>query len=608
MCKYLNFAMIKIIISIILLFISFFIPSELIKLIFLIVSYIIISYDMYLEAFHNILNKEIFDENLLMIIATIGAFIIKSNTEAVLVILLFQIGEYFSHLAVHRSKESITKLMDLRVETVNLEKNNSLVKVKIETIKEGDTFIVKPGEKIPLDGIVLTGESFIDTSALTGESIPKRVSKDSEVLSGSINRDSILKVKATSTHQTTTAQKIIDLIENSNNNKSETENFIRRFAKIYTPIVVILALLLVLIPTLLREDFNVWLYRALVFLVTSCPCALVISVPLGYFCGIGAASKKGILIKGSKELEKLTNIDYLLLDKTGTITKGVFEVTKINSKLQEKEFLNIVASAEENSIHPIATAIKNENKSSIKSISDYQEVAGEGISCVIDNKKILVGNAKLLKKNKIKFTEPDELGTIIHLVINNEYQGYLVISDQIKESSKNLSSLRDVINKDIVILSGDNKKIVAATSKNVGVKTYYGELLPIDKVNHIKEYNEKGITMFVGDGINDAPVIKLADVGVSMGGIGSDAAIEASDIVLMHDDLSKIKTAIELARLTKRKVTESIILALTVKFIVLLLGTLGKSTIYMAVFADVGVTFLAILNVLLILRKYSISK
>ncbi len=603
MKKYFNLDLMKIIISTVLFIISFFINIESLKIAILSISYLIIAYEMYIESFKNIIKGEMFDENFLMIIATIGAFFISSYTEAVLVILLFQIGEYFSHLAVHKSKESITKLMDLRVETVNLEHDGKLEKVKIEEVKENDIFLVKPGEKIPLDGIVTAGESYLDTASLTGESVPRKVVENSQVLSGCINKDSILKIKATSTYQTTTAQKIIDLIENSNNNKSETENFIRKFARIYTPIVVVAAILIATIPTILGQNFSTWLYRSLVFLVTSCPCALVISVPLGYFCGIGAASRTGILIKGSKELENLTEVDYLLLDKTGTITEGVFEVTKIKTKLAEKEFMNIVASAEENSIHPIATAIKNQNKTKLKTAKDYQEIAGNGISCTISNKKILVGNTKLLKDNNIEFNEPKETGTIIHLAINNLYQGYLVISDKIKESSKNLKDLFTVINKDIIILSGDNENIVSAVSKEVGLKSYHGNLLPTDKVSYVKEYKEKGKTMFVGDGINDAPVIKIADIGISMGGIGSDAAIEASDIVLMHDDLSKIKTAIKIARITKRKVTQSIVFALTVKFIVLLLGAFGMSTIYMAVFADVGVTFLAILNVLLILRK-----
>lgn len=604
MKKYFNFDLLKIIISLILFIISLFINNNnTLKLILLIISYIIIAYEMYIEAIKNIFKGEIFDENFLMIIATIGAFFISSYTEAVLVILLFQIGEYFSHLAVHKSKESITKLMDLRVETVHIEKSNKIEDIPIEKVKINDIFIVKPGEKIALDGIIVEGESFLDTSSITGESTPKKVEINNQVISGCINKNSILKVKATSTYETTTAQKIINLIENSNNNKSETETFIRKFAKIYTPVVVLIALLIVIIPVFLHQEFNNWLYRALVFLVTSCPCALVISVPLGYFCGIGASSRAGILIKGSKELEQLTNIDYLMLDKTGTITEGNFEVTKINTKLKEKEFIKLVASAEENSIHPIAMAIKAKNKEKLEKVTKYKEIEGKGISCIISNKKILVGNAKLLEDNKITYDKVDEIGTVIYLVIDNKYQGYLVISDKIKQSSYDLPAIAKLINKDMIILSGDNKKIVEEVSKKVGVNTYYSNLLPLDKVKYVKDYKEKGKVMFIGDGINDAPVIKIADIGVSMGGIGSDAAIEASDIVLMHDNLSNIKTAIKIAKKTKRKVSESIILALTVKFIVLLLGILGKSTIFMAVFADVGVTFIAILNVLLIFHN-----
>ncbi len=603
MKKYLNNDLIKIIISTLLFISALLISSTTIKMIILLISYAIISYEMYIEAFKNIIKGEIFDENFLMIIATIGAFFIGSYTEAVLVILLFQIGEYFSHLAVHKSKESITKLMDLRVETVHLIKNGEITDISIEKVKENDIFIVKPGEKIPLDGIVIEGESYLDTASITGESVPKKVNADDQVISGCINKNKILKIKATSTYKTTTAQKIINLIENSNNNKSETETFIRKFAKIYTPVIVIIAILLVLIPTILGKDLNTWLYRSLVFLVTSCPCALVISVPLGYFCGIGASSREGILIKGSKELEKLTNIDYLILDKTGTITEGIFEITKINTNLKEKEFLKIVASAEENSIHPIAIAIKEKNKSKVEEIRNYKEIEGKGISCTISKKKVLVGNAKLLEDNKVSFEKTDEVGTVIYLAIDNEYQGYMVISDRIKKSSLNISELSKYINKEIIILSGDNEEIVKEVSRKVGIKNYHSNLLPLDKVKYVEDYKEKGSVMFIGDGINDAPVIKISDIGVSMGGIGSDAAIEASDIVLMYDNLSNIKNAIETAKKTKRKVTESIILALSVKFIVLLLGVFGISTIYMAVFADVGVTFLAILNVLLIFFK-----
>lgn len=600
MKKYINEDLVKIIISFILFIISFFFSSETIKLILIVVGYIIVAYEMYIEAFNDFKEGEIFNEELLMILATLGAFYIHSYEEALMVILLFQLGEYLENLAVNKSKASITKLMDLRVDTVNIEDKG---KVKLEEAKVGDIFIVKAGEKVPLDGVVVDGETYIDTSSLTGESVPRKVVKDENILSGCINKESLIKVQATTTSKDSTVQKIINLIENSNEKKSETETFIRKFAKIYTPIIVVSAFLLVLIPTLMGYNFNDWLYRALVFLVTSCPCALVISVPLGFYSGIGKASKEGILIKGSSELEKLLNIDYLLLDKTGTITEGVFEVTEINTEMDEDKFLNIVASVEENSNHPIATAIKNKNKEKLLEVKNHKEITGKGLSCTINNKEILVGNDKLLNENSISFDKVNKAGTVVYLSINNEYKGYLLVSDKIKETSKSLSEVKEVIKQEIIILSGDSKNIVERVSKEVGADKYYGELLPEDKVEYVEKYKKQGKVMFVGDGVNDAPVIKMSDVGVSMGGIGSDAAIEASDIVLMRDDLSKIKTAVNIAKVTDRKVKESIIFALVVKAIVLLLGIFGLSTIILAVFADVGVTLLVILNVITIFYK-----
>lgn len=600
MKKYINEDLVKIIISFILFIISFFISSETIKLILIVVGYIIVAYEMYIEAFNDFKEGEIFNEELLMILATLGAFYIHSFEEALMVVLLFQLGEYLEDLAVNKSKASITKLMDLRVDTVNIEDKG---KVKLEEAKVGDIFIVKAGEKVPLDGVVVDGETYIDTSSLTGESVPRKVAKDEKILSGCINKESLIKVQATTTSKDSTVQKIINLIENSNEKKSETETFIRKFAKIYTPIIVVSAFLLVLIPTLMGYNFNDWLYRALVFLVTSCPCALVISVPLGFYSGIGKASKEGILIKGSSELEKLLNIDYLLLDKTGTITEGVFEVTEINTEMDKDKFLNIVASVEENSNHPIATAIKNKNKEKLLEVKNHKEITGKGLSCTINNKEILVGNDKLLNENNISFDKVNKAGTIVYLSINNEYKGYLLVSDKIKETSKSLSEVKEVIKQEIIILSGDSKNIVESVSKEVGADKYYGELLPEDKVEYVEKYKKQGKVMFVGDGVNDAPVIKMSDVGVSMGGIGSDAAIEASDIVLMRDDLSKIKIAVNIAKVTDRKVKESIIFALVVKAIVLLLGIFGLSTIILAVFADVGVTLLVILNVITIFYK-----
>ena len=558
---------------------------------------------MYIKLIKNIKSFEIFDETFLMVIATIGAFFISSYLEAVMVMLLYQIGEYLSELTVSKSKDSIIALMDLRVDMALLYNNGSPKEVRIEKVKLGDIFIVKPGEKIPLDGVVVKGESYLDTSSLTGESVPKHVKENDEVLSGCINKDGILRIQATKNSKNSTAQKIVELLENYDTNKANEEKFISKFASKYTKIVVLSTVLVVLIPILLGGDFKEWLYKALVFLVTSCPCALVISVPLGYICGIGKASKSGVIIKGSKELENLSNIDYLMLDKTGTITEGVFKINKIETTLKEEELLKIVASAENNSIHPIANAIKQEYNDKLYEVNDYKEISGEGITCVINKQKVLIGNEKLLKNNNVEFTETNEVGTIIYIAIDNKYVGYILISDKIRKENKDLSILKNCIKKDIIILSGDNETIVKDVAKKVKIDKYYAELLPKDKVKYVNEYKDKGTVMFIGDGINDAPVIKKATVGVSMGNIGSDAAIEASDVVLMKDNLMKIKEVINISKFTKKKITQNIIFALGVKFLVLILSLFGLSTILMATFADVGVTLLSILNVLIIFKK-----
>ena len=603
MKKFFNEELIKILLSIILLVISFFISNENIKLILLVLSYITISFEMYIKLIKNIKSFEIFDETFLMVIATIGAFFISSYLEAVMVMLLYQIGEYLSELTVSKSKDSIIALMDLRVDMALLDNNGSPKEVRIEKVKIGDIFIVKPGEKVPLDGIVVKGESYLDTSSLTGESVPRHVKENDEVLSGCINKDGILRIQATKTSKNSTAQKIVELLESYNTNKSNEEKFISKFASKYTKIVVLSTVLVVLIPTLLGGEFKEWLYKALVFLVTSCPCALVISVPLGYICGIGKASKSGAIIKGSKELEDLSNIDYLMLDKTGTITEGVFKINKIETTLKEEELLKIVASAENNSIHPIADAIKQEYNDKLYEVNDYKEISGQGITCVINKQKVLIGNEKLLKNNNVEFTETTEVGTIIYIAIDNKYVGYILISDKIRKENKDLSILKKCIKKDIIILSGDNETIVKDVAKKVKIDKYYAELLPKDKVKYVNEYKDKGTVMFIGDGINDAPVIKKATVGVSMGNIGSDAAIEASDVVLMKDNLMKIKEVINISKFTKKKITQNIIFALGVKFLVLILSLFGLSTILMATFADVGVTLLSILNVLIIFKK-----
>ncbi|MDY3800441.1 MAG: heavy metal translocating P-type ATPase [Bacilli bacterium] len=563
-------------------------------------AYIIISYELFIEA---IKEKELFNEATLMIIATIGAIFINEYQEAVIVMILFQLGEYLSDLAVNNSKKSIIELMDLRSDIVTLEDNTQ---IDIDDCKIGTKFVVKPGEKIPLDGIVIEGSSTLDTKSLTGESKPLIVKKNSEVLSGSINLDSILIIKSTKTSKTSTAARIIDIIENSNENKTKTEKFITKFSKVYTPIVCVLAILLVIIPTLLGEDFSTWLYRSLNFLVISCPCALVISIPLGFFCGIGRASHEGILIKGSNELEHLSSIKALVFDKTGTITHGNFDVDLIcNKGIKKEELLEIAAYAEYYSNHPIAKSIlkKYNKKIDKKRISDYKEVSGKGIKVKIDNNLYLVGNEKLLKNIDIDIHN-DEIGTTVYIAREQTYLGHIVITDTIKkEAYKLVDNLEKLNINKVIMLSGDNIDIVSKVGKEIKIKEYYGNLLPQDKVDKINEIKKDFTTAFVGDGINDAPVIKLSDIGIAMGGIGSDATIEASDIVLLKDDLNNIPKAIKISKLTKRIIKFNIIFAITFKIFILLLAAIGYTSIWLSVLSDVGVTILSILNSLRILYK-----
>lgn len=598
--------LLKIILSIILFVLSYVFPKY--KLIFLVLSYIIVSYELYINAIKEILEGEIFNENILMIIATIGAFVIKSYSEAVIVVLLFQIGEYLSDLAVDNSKKKIVSLIDLKSDFVNLKKDNEIKKVDIKEVEINDIFVVKPGEKVPLDGIIIDGVSSVDTSSLTGEAVPKTVKKNDSVLSGYINNDSILTVKSTSIYETSTAYKIIDLIENSNDKKGKTEKFITKFSKIYTPIIVVVAFLLVIIPVLIfKQDFNTWLYKSLIFLVTSCPCALVISIPLSYFCGIGKSSHNGILIKGSNILDELVNVQNIAFDKTGTITEGVFEVTKIESNtLSKDDLLTLAAKAESFSNHPIARAIvKSYNKKiDNKDIKNYKEISGSGIRCRINNKSILIGTAKFMKENNIPIEEKEVIGSVSYIAIDKKLEGYIVVSDKIKSNAKKtLASLKEMGIKNLVMLSGDNTKSVKLISESIDMDNYFAELLPIDKVNKVKKLRKEGTTLFIGDGMNDAPVMKCADIGVSMGMIGSDAAIEYSDIVIMNDNLEKLPEMIKISRLVKQKMLTNITFALLVKFIVLLLAVLKTTSIWMAVFADVGVTMISILNSLLIMGK-----
>lgn len=598
----LNEDLLKIIISLLIFIVSYFFKD--IQFWFLVVSYIIVSYEVIIEAIKKVCCLKFFDETMLMVIATISAFLIGEYPEAVMVMLLFEFGEYLSDLAVSNSKKSITKLMDLRSDYANVIIKDKVVKTDIKKIKLGDEFIVKPGEKIPLDGDIIHGESTVDTSSLTGESILRKVGVNDKVLSGFVNSSSVIKVKATSVYNTSTASKIINMIEKSNDKKSKTEKFITRFSNVYTPIVVLLAILITLIPSMLGYDFNTWVYRSLVFLVTSCPCALVISVPLGFFCGIGKSSKEGILIKGSSELESLNKIDTMVFDKTGTITKGNFEITNIHSVLgNDDELLKLAAYGEYYSNHPIADKIKSKYESDIdvSKISDFKEISGLGVMANIDGDKVLIGNEKLMNKYNIS-CDKVSVGTIVYVSKNNEYLGYLTISDEIKEEAYGLISNLNKLGVENVILSGDDESIVKEVAEALKVNKYYANLLPGDKVLRLEEIKKDGFTAFVGDGINDAPVIKISDIGISMGGIGSDAAIEASDVVLMHDDLSKIPIAIKISKITKNIVNFNILFALGFKVLMLVLAALGFASIWMAVFADVGVTLIAVLNSIRIMK------
>ena len=602
-----NENIIKIIISVILFVLALiFQDYRTIYFILLVCSYLIVSYKIFIDAVKKLVKGNVFDENTLMIIATISAFIIGEYPEAVMVMLLFEFGEYLSDLAVDNSKESIIKLMDLRSDYVNLKKGEKIEKVDINEVHIDDVFVVKPGEKVPLDGIVLDGKTFADTASLTGESVPREINKSDIVLSGFVNGSGLITVKATSMAENSVASKIINLLQNSNDKKTKTEKFITKFSKIYTPIVVILAALIVLIPTMLGADFNNFLYKALVFLVTACPCALVISVPLGFFCGVGRASKEGILIKGSDGLESLSKLDAVVFDKTGTITEGKFEVRDIVSNdISKDELLELAACAEYYSNHPIARSIVKAYKGHIDEslIKDYKEISGYGAEALVNDKRVIIGNDKLLNQENVIVDKVNDFGTTVYVACDSKYVGYLVIGDKIKESAYNSVNNLKKMGMRVVMLSGDTKEMVKMVADKVKVDEYYSELLPIDKVQKLKEIKKLSYTAFAGDGVNDAPVIKEADLGISMGGIGSDAAIEASDVVLMHDNLNKIVTAIKISHVTQKIVMFNIIFALSFKFLMLILATLGFASIWMAVFADVGVTLLAVLNALRIMKK-----
>lgn len=569
-------------------------------------SYLLVGGEVVLTAIKNILRGEVFDENFLMTVATLGAFFIGEFPEGVAVMLFYEIGEVFQSYAVNRSRKSITSLMNIRADYANVIIDGIEKKVSPDTVNINDTIVIKPGERVPLDGIVLDGTGFVDTSALTGEAVPREVKKDDDILAGFINNNCVLKVKVTKGFKESTVSRILELVENASNKKAPTEKFITKFARVYTPIVVFSALALAIIPPLFIRDANFydWIYRALIFLVVSCPCALVVSIPLGLFAGIGGASKKGVLVKGGNYLEALKDIDTVVFDKTGTLTKGVFKVTKINNiDMSKDELIRIAAIAESMSNHPIAQSIITEYGMKVKSdnVSNYEEIPGHGIKVNIEGKEVLVGNYKLMNKFHVKYKDVESIGTIVHVAINKKYSGNIIISDEIKEHSKSaISALKALGVNNIIMLTGDNKSVAEKVANIVGVDDVYYELLPVDKVERIEEIiNSKtteGKVIFVGDGINDAPVLARADIGIAMGGIGSDAAIEAADVVLMKDNPERLATAIKIARKTNRVLWQNIIFALGVKFIVLILGAFGIANMWSAVFADVGVTVLAVIN------------
>jgi len=604
----------KIIIASILFIVALVIkfPSNWINKIICILSYLIVGTEIVKKAIRNIIRGKVFDENFLMTIATIGAFVIDEFPEAVAVMLFYQVGELFQSYAVDKSRKSIASLMNIRPDYANLLKNNQEKKVDPNEVKLGEIVIVKPGEKVPLDGKIIEGTSMLDTSALTGEAIPRRAQIGDEILSGCINKEGVLKIQVTKEYGESTVSKILDLVENASSRKAKSENFITKFAKYYTPIVVIIALLLAIVPPLAFENqmFSDWSYRALSFLVVSCPCALVISIPLSFFGGLGGASKIGILIKGSNYLEALASTEIVAFDKTGTLTKGVFEVQKVEAvDMPYQELIRLVAHAESYSNHPISISIKKSYNEEIDNskVADIKEIAGHGIEAIVEGKHILVGNEKLMEQRNINYTKCEQIGTVVYVAINNKYAGYILISDKIKEDSqKAIKELKKNGIKQTVMITGDRRNVGEEVAKQLNIDKVYTELLPDEKVKKIevllKEKSKKGKLVFVGDGINDSPVLAISDIGIAMGALGSDAAIEAADIVIMTDEPSKISKAINLSKKTMRIVKQNIIFAITIKIAVLVLSAIGLSTMWEAVFADVGVSIIAIINALRMLK------
>ena len=570
-----------------------------------ILAYCVIGIDIVFKAIRNIFHGEIFDENFLMVVATLGALATGEYPEAMAVMFLYQIGEEFQDIAVGKSRNAIKELMQIKPEYANVLRNGETVQVKPEEVEIGETIIIKPGEKVPLDGRVKKGTSMLDTKTITGESVPKKIVEQELIYSGSINLNAVLEVKVTKKFEDSTVAKILELVEEATSKKAKTEKFITKFARYYTPTVCLFALALALVPTLVfKQELMTWVYRALIFLVISCPCALVISVPLGFFGGIGGASKKGILIKGSNYLEALSKAKYAMFDKTGTITKGVFEIQKINPvDISEEELIRVAAHGEKFSNHPIALSIKKRYKGKYdeSKVENLEEISGKGIKARIFFQDTLIGNAKLLQENKVKFKPVDEAGTVIYVAIEGQYKGYILIADKVKDDSKKaIEDLKKEKIKKTYILTGDEKRIADKIAQEVGVDECKSELLPDQKLENLetilKSKGEKEKVIFVGDGVNDSPCLARADIGIAMGGIGADAAIEAADVVIMTDELTKIAQAIKIAKKTMKIVKQNIVFALTVKIIILALGALGFANMWLAVFADVGVSMIAILH------------
>lgn len=580
--------------------------NEWLQIALFIISYIIVGGDVVKRAVKNIFKGQVFDESFLMSIATIGAFFIGEYPEGVAVMLFYQVGELFQSYAVGKSRKSIASLMDIRPDYANVKKGDELVKVDPDEVQIGDIIVIKAGEKIPLDGKVIEGSSMIDTSALTGESVPREVEVGSDILSGCININGVITVEVTKEFGESTVSKILDLVENASSKKSNSEQFITKFARYYTPVVVIIAVFLAIIPPLVIDGatFSDWIYRALAFLVVSCPCALVISIPLSFFGGIGGASKKGVLVKGSNYLEALAETEIVVFDKTGTLTKGVFNVQEIHPEgVSKEELLELTAHAESYSNHPISLSLKRAYSKEIDNgrISDVEEISGHGVIATVDGKKVMAGNIKLMKMMDIPYFKGELIGTIVHVAVNNKYIGYIVIADEVKEdSAQAIKELKAANIKQTVMLTGDNKSIGSKVAKELGLDKVYAELLPADKVEKLEELfsqkSKKGKLAFVGDGINDAPVLARADIGIAMGGLGSDAAIEAADVVIMTDEPSKIATAMKISKKTLKIAHQNIVFAIGIKIIVLILSAFGITTMWAAIFADVGVTIIAVLN------------